>query len=482
MAPRPILLWFRRDLRLSDNAALEAAAASGAPVIPVYVLDDESAGDWAIGGAGRWWLAGSLRALGADLQARGSRLILMRGETLKVLSALAKATSAEAVYFTRGYEPWARRLETALHARLKAEQVACRRFGGHLLLEPEAVANKAGEPFKVFTPFHRACAAMEPPPAPLSAPKMLAAPARWPMSDTLEDWALEPRRPDWAGGMRAFWTPGEAGARRRLDEFIENALADYAEARNRPDIDGSSRLSPHLSFGEINPRQVWHAVEHAAAMTPARQRGAAAYTRELYWREFSYHLLFHYPDLPEKPFRPEFAALPWKPDAASLAAWQRGRTGYPFVDAGLRQLWSIGWMHNRVRMAVASLLTKHLLIPWREGEAWFWDTLVDADLANNAMNWQWVAGSGADAAPYFRIFNPMLQGRKFDPDGDYVRRWVPELAAMPAELIHAPWEASNAVLKAAGVTLGSTYPLPIVTHEAGRRQALEAYETIKAGR
>jgi deoxyribodipyrimidine photo-lyase len=480
MSDRPIIVWLRRDLRLGDVPALDAAAASGAPLLPAYVLDDDTPGEWRLGAASRWWLAGSLRALEADLRGRGSRLLLRRGLTSSVLVELARETGAQAVYFTRGHEPYMPALEARLHIALADAGVGCRRFGGHVFLEPEAVGNKSGEPFKVFTPFYKACQTREPPARPLAAPKTLRATKRWPASEPLESWGLEPASPDWASQMRQFWTPGEAGARTRLRHFIDEALMDYAANRDRPDRDGTSRLSPHLAFGEISPRQIWHAVSHAAETDGARGKGASAYIRELYWREFSHHLLFHRPELPEQPLRPEFAALPWRTDPAALGAWRKGRTGYPIVDAGLRQLWALGWMHNRVRMVAASFLTKHLLIPWREGEAWFWDTLVDADLANNAASWQWVAGSGADAAPYFRVFNPILQGRKFDPQGDYVRRWVPELARLPAEHIHAPWEAPADVLRSAGVVLGENYPRPIIAHEDGRRQALAAYELVKA--
>jgi deoxyribodipyrimidine photo-lyase len=384
------------------------------------------------------------------------------------------------VYFTRGYEPFMPPLEEKLQGQLEAEGVSCRRFGGSLFFEPETMRTKSGDPFKVFTPFYKNGMTKEPPSGTLAAPRDLTAPRRWPRSGALADWGLEPSSPDWATDMRERWTPGEAGARNRLQSFITEALADYGSDRDRPDRDGTSALSPHLAFGEISPRQIWHAITHAAEADSGKEQGAGAYLREIYWREFCWHLLFHWPQLPEKPFRAEFAALPWKNSEKALTAWQRGQTGYPIVDAGMRQLWSIGWMHNRVRMVAASFLTKHLLIPWQTGEAWFWDTLVDADLANNAANWQWVAGSGADAAPYFRVFNPILQGKKFDPQGDYVRRWVPELANLPAAHIHAPWEAPEAVLRRAGIELGKTYPNPIIAHDAGRRRALAAYEAVKA--
>jgi deoxyribodipyrimidine photo-lyase len=472
----PILLWFRADLRLADNPALRAALSAGRPVIPVYILDDATPSAWRLGGASRWWLAGSLRALAAELEKRGARLVLRRGPVLAELSRLVGETGASAVYFTRGYEPWAVTLESVLAETLGGEGLECRRFSGHLLNEPEALRTKTGDPFRVFTPYWKAALAKEPPAAALPAPQGIPAPERWPASDRLEAWQLEPAKPDWAGGLRQTWTPGEAGARQRLHAFIDAALSGYATNRNVPGTDSTSRLSPHLAFGEISPRQCWHAIHTAAEQ--GGKKGAGSYLRELYWREFSYHLLFNFPTLPEEPFRPDFARFPWQPDPKALRAWQRGETGYPIVDAGMRQLWSIGWMHNRVRMVTASLLIKHLLIPWQEGAAWFWDTLVDADLANNSASWQWVAGSGADAAPYFRVFNPMLQGTKFDAGGDYVRRWVPELARLPDAHLHAPWQAPDEVLARAGVTLGKTYPRPLIDHDTGRKRALDAYRQI----
>jgi deoxyribodipyrimidine photo-lyase len=481
MSETPIIVWFRRNLRLSDQPALITAAEAGAPIIPVYILDDETPGHWRLGGASRWWLLQSLRSLEASLRDAGSRLIFRRGRALDILLDLAKETKAEAVYFTRGYEPFIVQQERTLHETLKNNAIECRRFTGHLLVEPEAIETKSGEPFKVFTPFYKACLSKEPISPVLWSPDRLQPPSQWPKSENLKSWRLEPQKPDWAREMREFWTPGETGARKRLVNFIGHALASYKSDRDQPGKDGTSRLSPYLAFGEISARQIWHAVDSAAKDEPQLERGADAFIRELYWREFSYHLLFHWPGIPESSFRPEFEKIPWRKDSEALKAWTKGLTGYPIADAGLRQLWAIGWMHNRVRMIVASLLTKHLLIPWREGEDWFWDTLVDADLANNAASWQWVAGSGADAAPYFRVFNPILQGKKFDPEGNYVRRWVPELAEMPAEYIHSPWEAPESVLKSANVTLGVTYPLPIIEHEKGRKQALEAYEAVKAG-
>jgi deoxyribodipyrimidine photo-lyase len=478
--PATAILWFRNDLRLTDNAALHAAAAANGPIIPLYILDDDAPGRWRPGGASRWWLHGSLAALAESLSAVKSRLILARGPTREILPRFAAETGATAIYCSRAYEPWAIALEADLKAELERTGIALKRHRGALLFEPEALRTRQGAPFQIYTPFARTAFASGDVGAVLPSPRTLRAPERWPASDELADWHLIPKHPDWASGLTAAWSPGEKAAQARLDAFLENDVARYHEHRNRPDLSATSRLSPHLHHGEISPRLCWQRARAVGAAAPACANGIELFLKELLWREFSYHLLVQYPLLPETPCREPFARFPWKRDPELLACWQRGRTGYPIVDAGMRELWATGWMHNRVRMIAGSFLVKHLLQPWQVGEAWFWDTLVDADLASNAASWQWVAGSGADAAPYFRIFNPVKQAETFDPSGNYVRRWCPELANMPAPEIHAPWNAPSEMLAAAGVELGRTYPHPIVDHATARARALAAFESLKA--
>ncbi|MEK9968334.1 MAG: deoxyribodipyrimidine photo-lyase [Ferrovibrio sp.] len=475
----PLVVWFRQDLRLNDNPALAAAAASHRQVIPLYILDT-SATDWAMGAATRWWLHHSLAQLDAALHKRyGLRLILRRGNAADVLHEVMREGAATTVHWNRNYEPAAVARDTAIRSTLMTKGFTVETYNASLLFEPWTMKTQAGGWFKVFSPFWRACLAANPP-APQRAPERLSALTRPLASESLESWGLLPTRPDWAGGLRETWTPGEAGAAARLQDFIDNDLRRYADGRDRPDLHCTSRLSAHLHFGEIGPRQVWQAVRMAADRGGALTAGSAEkFLTEIGWREFCHHLLYHFPDLPKKNFRPDFDAFPWNPRADFVAAWQRGRTGYPIVDAGMRQLWHTGWMHNRVRMVAASFLIKHLLQDWRVGEAWFWDTLVDANLANNAGGWQWVAGSGADAAPYFRIFNPIAQGEKFDPAGTYVRRWVPELARLPDKYIHKPWMAPQSVLNQAGLVPGTDYPLPLVDHSHARKEALAAFAALR---
>ncbi len=479
----PTLLWFRQDLRLQDNPALQAALARGGPVIPVYILDDEGEGKWRAGGAARWWLHHALASLDASLRAGGSRLVLARGNSRAVLRELVNTLEAGAVYWNRRYEPASMARDGAIQTEFAAGGLDARCFNSALLNEPDAIRNKQGRPFQVFTPYWRTCLT-EPVAPPLRfAPQAIPAPASWPRSLELAELELLPRK-DWGGGLAEAWQPGEAGGAKRLRQFVAKAMESYADDRNRPDLDGTSLLSPWLHFGEIGPRQIWAAIKarsrESGVFPPGN--GARVFLSEVGWREFAHHLLFHFPETPGQPLRREFARFPWAEDPGSvmLRAWQRGLTGYPVVDAGMRQLWHTGWMHNRVRMVAASFLVKHLRLPWEHGAAWFWDTLVDADLASNTLGWQWSAGCGADAAPYFRVFAPVLQGGKFDPHGDYVRRWVPELARLPAAHIHAPWQAPPAVLAEAGVRLGENYPRPVVDHAAARGAALAAFRQLRA--
>lgn len=477
----PSLLWFRTDLRITDNPALTAALQRGEGVIGLYVLDT-GADRRPLGGASLWWLRESLLRLSESLAALGIPLLVVKGDAAQLLPDIVAHTEAGAVYWNRRYGGPERVLDAALKAAFKNNGITVDTFNSHLLREPWEVRSQAGTPMKVFTPFWRAAQALGPFASPLAAPTGVARPCALPDHPAAirpEDILRITASPDWSLGMAAAWQPGEAGARAQLQRFIDGGLTGYAEHRDRPDRENTSRLSPWLAFGEIGPRQIVAAVRFAgAADERLSARDIAKFESEIGWREFAYHLLFENPELATRNFQPKFDGFVWQGEPHHLTAWQKGQTGYPIVDAGMRQLWQTGWMHNRVRMVVASFLIKHLQIDWRSGEEWFWDTLLDADPANNAASWQWVAGSGADAAPYYRIFNPMLQGVKFDPDGDYVRTFVPELANMPAEHIHAPWEAPPATLARAGVRLGVNYPRPIVDHAAARDRAMEAYKAL----
>lgn len=481
MTAAPVLVWFRDDLRLADNPALHAAVESGCPVVALFVLDEASPGIRPLGGASRWWLHHSLARLGESLAARGGRLILRRGPAAIVVGSVVDEIAATAVFWNRRYGGAEVTIDREIKADLKTRGIEARSFQAGLLYEPHAIRTRGGDPFRVFTPFWKACLAAPAPRAPFAPPDRIAGFAGAIDGDALTDWRLLPTAPDWSGGLATTWRPGEDGARERLAAFLDLGIHSYSHDRDRPDLEGVSRLSPYLRFGEISPFAVRAAVMERVAHDAATEPSATKFLSEIGWREFSHHLLFHFPDLAKSNFQSRFDTFAWRDDGVFLAAWQAGRTGYPIVDAGMRQLWTTGWMHNRVRMIAASLLVKHGLVDWRAGERWFWDTLVDACPANNPAGWQWVAGSGADAAPFFRIFNPVTQGVRFDPDGTYVRRWVPELADLPTSVLHAPWTADAKTQAAAGVRLGTTYPLPIVDHAAARERALAAFATT-AGR
>jgi deoxyribodipyrimidine photo-lyase len=475
------IVWFRRDLRLTDNPALIRGLEDG-EVIPVYIHAPEEEGGWAPGRASRWWLHHSLAALQADLRTRGADLVIRSGPSLETLEALIRETGAEQVLWNRLYEPLAIRRDKRIRQTLRDAGNRAESCNAALLFEPWTVTRQDGKPYKVFTPFWKACQSLSIPADVRPAPERIRTPAALPTGKDPASLGLLPRL-NWDAGFSDLWTPGEAGALARLAAFMDEAVADYDEMRNRPDLDGSSRLSPHLHFGEIGPRQAAAACLLAkdTQAGKAAHEGIDSFLREIGWREFAHHLLYHFPGTTDAPLDTRFREAPWtEVDEDTLIAWQQGRTGIPLVDAAMRALWTTGWMHNRVRMVVASLFTKNLGAHWLTGARWFWDTLVDADLAGNTLGWQWTAGCGADAAPYFRVFNPVLQGERFDPDGHYVRRWVPELAKLPANYIHKPWEAPVEILDAAGLRLGRDYPNPVVDLAESRRQALERWELIKA--
>jgi deoxyribodipyrimidine photo-lyase len=460
---QPTIIWFRQDLRVIDHAALSAAAAKG-PIIPIYILDDETPGAWKMGAASRWWLHKSLENLSVKIP-----LVFLRGRADLVLADLLAETKASAVHFTRDYAPWAGALEQRVKDVCDTAGASCHRHGGFLLHEPESIRNGSGEAYKVYTPYSRACFAKGEPRTLKAVPQFEIYPTQ--KSEQLADWKLLPTQPDWSGGLAESWKPGEENAHDLLYQFLDDGLADYAEGRDRPDKEYTSRLSAYLHFGEISPFQIWHAARNAMAKAGgALDRSGEKFLKEVLWREFSYHLLHHFPHFPDQPFKSEYADFPWADNPQALKLWQKGQTGFPIVDAGMRELWHTGIMHNRVRMIVASFLIKDLLIPWQDGERWFWDTLVDADIGANSASWQWVAGCGADASPYYRVFNPVLQGQKFDPDGVYVKRWVPELKDVPLEFVHCPWDMA---------VPPKTYAKRIVDHAMARDRALEAFKKIK---
>ncbi len=481
------IVWFRQDLRVTDHPALVAAVRRGA-VIPTFIWAQEEEGRWAPGGASRWWLHHSLASVSEQLKQLGSRLIIRRGPTQQALDELIEQTGASAVHWHRRYEPAVIERDTHVKASLIKRGVHAESFNGSLLYEPWTIATGEGKPYQVFTPFWKKCLAAEVDHQPLPAPTDLPSPADWPRSVPLDELELLPRIP-WDRGFYDAWEVGAAAAEKRLETFIAGSIDQYGADRDRADLDGTSRLAPHLHFGEISPRQIWAAVRLARPGQGDSKKiarggsatGAEVFLKEVGWREFAHHLLYHFPHTPELPLRENFRKFPWRCSAADLRRWQRGQTGYPIVDAAMRQLWATGIMHNRARMVVASFLVKDLRLSWLGGAEWFWDALVCADLANNTLGWQWTAGCGADAAPYFRVFNPMLQSVKCDPEGQYVRRWVPELAKLPTKWIHQPWEAPEEVLASAAVALGVNYPRPMVDHFEAKDAALAAFEKLKNG-
>ncbi|MFN3827261.1 MAG: cryptochrome/photolyase family protein [Micavibrio sp.] len=476
-ASKKAIVWFRQDLRLHDNPALAAAVDGGYDVIPLYILDDINAGPWKMGGASRWWLHHSLNALNKSLS---GKMIFRVGAAQDILPSLVQEYDIKAVFWNRCYEPWRINRDKVLKSQLEDEGVEVKSYNSALLFEPWTITKDDGTPYKVFTPFFRkGCLKAQPPAEPLKAPAKIKL-ADIPFRQSIDELSLLPLppQPRWDIKMQDHWEIGEQGALSCLKNFIEEGLKGYKEGRNFPSLPHVSRLSPYLHFGEISPRTVWHKIKEQMIVQHAETDGDH-FLSEMGWREFSYGLLYHNPDLPHNPLQERFNNFPWHKDDKALHAWQTGMTGYPIVDAGMRELWQTGYMHNRVRMIVGSFLVKDLLLHWREGEKWFWDCLVDADLANNAASWQWIAGCGADAAPYFRVFNPVGQGEKFDPQGDYVRMYCPELAKLPDNLIHRPWEAPPLILKESGITLGKTYPAPIVDHKLAREKALAAFQFTK---
>jgi len=471
------IVWFRRDLRLHDNPAWNAAVSSGCDIIPLFIHSPSEEGKWRRGGASNWWLHHALKDLSDQLKTHGHTLIIRSSKSsLTVLTEITQQQPVKAIYWNRCYEAQSVKRDTLIKETLTSDGISVQTFNGNLLFDPLKITNKTNAPYRVFTPFWKNCLTLE-----IKTPETLKvkkadclAPVRL-KSDGLDSLHLLPTIP-WDTEMREFWKPTRSGAKKLLKQAIAKAT-HYTDLRDIPSEDGTSRLSAYLHFGQLSPAEFYHEV---LTHTKAKDAAQMGILRQLFWREFSAHLLYHFPHTHDQPLRDEYQNFPWDFDSEILKKWQRGQTGFPIVDAGMRQLWKTGWMHNRVRMVASSFLVKHLLQPWQEGSHWFWDTLVDADLANNTQGWQWVGGCGADASPYFRVFNPILQSKKFDPTGCYIKKWLPELKDVPTEFIHTPWEMEPLELIAAGVKLGTDYPAPIISHPDGRKQALDAYKTWKA--
>jgi deoxyribodipyrimidine photo-lyase len=469
------LIWFRLDLRVQDNAALQAAIRLGLEIVPVYIWPPEDEHPWDAGGASKWFLHHALKDLQQSLEAHQLKLIIRKGDALEVLKTLIHETNAQAIFWNRQYEPQAIERDTHIKKTLINQGLHLQSFNSSLLYDPLTIRNKTNNPFQVFTPFWKHCITLGIPEPIQVDIQALQKPNTWPKSDSLDSLELLPKIP-WDTGLDQFWQKSIKSNDQRLTYFIKNIVKNYQKDRNYPAKDGTSCLSPYLHFGQLGPRQIIAALKEAGC---DHHPSAQVFTKEIVWREFAYHLLYHFPDTPDKPLKTDFERFPWVQNKHFVKAWQRGKTGYPLVDAGMRQLWETGWLHNRIRMVVGSFLVKHLLQPWQVGSKWFWDTLVDADLANNTLGWQWVCGCGADAAPYFRVFNPVLQSEKFDFEGLYIKRYVPELKNLQAPYIHRPWEAPESLLLEAGIVLGKDYPHPIVELTKGRDAALAAYNKIK---
>ena len=475
MSDSPTILWLRKDLRLADNSALAAAVEAGAPIIPVFIWSPEEAGDWAPGAASKWFLHHAVKSLDDSLREKGGRLILRTGDSLAELRDMIEKTGARRVYWNRRYESPLRAVDAEIKKALREDGIEAESYNTALLNEPHTVSTGGGKPYKVYTPYWRNVKDRALPEVVEPDFGRLQFPDSYPQTVALEKLGLLPKK-GWHQKFYDYWEVSEAAAQKRLDDFLKDTVQDYNEARDIPGTSGTSGLSPYLHWGLIGPRQIMHTLLNHHDL---RAQGPQVYAKEVYWREFAYNVLYHFPHTPDYPLQEKYADFPWEPDAGALKRWQDGQTGYPIVDAGMRELYATGWMHNRLRMVVSSFLVKHLLQDWREGARWFWDTLVDADLASNTLGWQWSGGCGADAAPYFRVFNPMTQGHKFDADGDYVRKWVPELAKLPNKYIHEPWEAPDGILQHAGVELDATYPKPIIEHKKGRERALAALSSLK---
>lgn len=467
------LVWFRQDLRLFDNPALHFAASKG-DIIPVFIYPE------GLGGASYWWLNQSLKKLINNFSEHGIELILTKGKPEVILPELAQKVSATSLVWNRVYSPKGIEQGANVKQAFCATDIHLQSFNGQLLIEPSTVLNKQGAPYKVFTPFWRYCTSILNPSELLPIPSLSQKQSELSaISDSLDSWNLHPSQPDWSSGLAERWQPGEQGAQQRLGSFLQNVIGNYKDGRDFPAQHNTSYLAPHLAFGEISAKQIWFDTHNAIQAGDVDAVNGNKFLSEIGWREFSRYLLVHFPQMVSSPFNSKFEAFPWQDSPELLTAWQRGQTGYPIVDAGMRELWHTGYMHNRVRMISASFLTKHCLTHWHAGMDWFWDTLVDADIANNTASWQWVSGCGADASPYFRVFNPILQGEKFDKQGDYIKKWLPELAELSPKFIHQPWQADPLSMQQANVQLGVNYPHPIVDHKEARELALSAYTALK---